>query len=122
MSLFKSISSFLFSPLVAGPLGGGLVVSLAYFDAKYRDVKREKSTYINLFVVSSLIFATLIYFVLEENNQVDDFLQQVYDTNPISFIPKTKGGRRCVKDILKTQPVISGPPKHIIDMMNNLKK
>lgn len=121
MSLFKSVCSFLFNPLVAGPMGGGLVVLLAYFDAKYRDVKRDKSTYTNLFIVSSLVFATLIYFVLEQNNPVDEFLEQVYDTNPISFVPKTKGGRRCVKDILKVQPTMSGPPKHILDMMNNLK-
>ena len=118
---FNSIRSLLFNPLVAGPLGGGLIVSLAYFDAKYRDIEREGSTYINLFVVSTLIFATLIHFVLEENNPIDAFLEQDYDTNPIDFIPKTKGGRKIVNDILNSQVKMKGPPKHIMEMMNSLK-
>ena len=58
--------------------------------------------------------------MLEENNPIDVFLEQEYDTNHLNFIPKTKGGRKIINNILKNQPIMKGPSNHIMDMMNNL--
>ena len=119
MELLKNIRSVLTHPLAAGPLGGGFVVLMAYLDAKYRDVKRDKSTYIKLFVVSSLIFATLTYFILNEIDETDEFLDQQYDTEvPSSLVPEKKGGFK--KDILDNQSIMDSPLNNVENMMGGL--
>lgn len=115
MSLMTTICSAITHPFVAGPLGGGFIVFLAYLDTKYRDVKREDSTYWKLFIVSSLVFATITYFIYMENTKVDDFLEQNYDTELPSFIPNSKGGF-----ILKDQPSMERPGDYVSKMMNDL--
>ena len=99
-------------PLVAGPIAGCIVILLAYLDAKYRDIEKDNSTYIKLFIVSSLVFATLVYFISEEYDQTDEFLNQNYDTSVPSLLPKKKilGG---------TQPTMKRP-KTSVSLMDNL--
>ena len=92
MGLFKKVKSVLIHPLIAGPISGGIIILLAYIDSKYRDVNRDKQTYIKLFIMSSLVFATIIYFVSAEHNKIDEFLDQNYDTSNPSFLPKSKKG------------------------------
>ena len=84
--------SYLTHPLLAGPLAGGVLVFLAYLDSKIRTIDRKRETYWKLFIVSSLIFATLVYLIAAEFNQVDEYLEQNYDINPPDMLPKSKGG------------------------------
>jgi hypothetical protein len=91
-------------PLVAGPLGGSLMVLLAYCDAKFRVVDREKSTYWKLFIVSSLVFSTMVYFIAEEYNKIDEFLNQAYDTSLPSLLPSKES-------LKKAQASMKRPPK-----------
>ena len=115
MGNLDNIRSILTHPLFIGPLGGCLVILLAYLDSKYRDTEKEKSTYIKLFVVSSLVFATLTYFVTAEY-QSDEFLDQQYDTKVPSLLPKTKGAFT-----LKDQAPLEGPGgDYIKKMMSSL--
>ena len=111
MGLFETLRTTFTHPLAAGPLGGGLVVLLAYLDAKYKEVERDNSTYFKLFMVSSLVFATIIYFVSGEYNQTDEFLNQKYDTSLPSLLPK-KGG-------FKEQPKMKGPDSSV-SLLDNL--
>ena len=115
MGLLGKVRSTITHPLIAGPLGGGFVVLLAYMDSKYREVDREKSTYIKLFIVSSLVFSTLTYFVSAEHNKTDEFLNQNYDTKLPTLLPKSKGGFA-----LDEQPLMDGPSDHISKMMEGL--
>lgn len=118
MELVEKVKSVLIHPLIAGPLGGGLIILLVYLDSKYRDVKRDKQTYIKLFIMSSLVFATITYFVSAEHNKADEFLDQNYDTSNLSFLPKSKKGGFEMED----QSVMIGPGGSIAKMMDNLPK
>jgi len=115
MGLLGKVRTTITHPLVAGPLGGGFVILMAYLDSRYRDVKREKSTYWKLFIVSSLVFATLSYFITAEHTKTDEFLNQNYDTKVPSLLPKSKGGFA-----LDDQPLMDGPGDHISKMMEGL--
>lgn len=124
MGYSDQLKSILTHPLFIGPLGGSFVILLAYLDSKYRDIDREKATYVKLFVVSSLVFATLIYFVTSKY-ETDEFLEQSYDTSQPSLLPKSKGGGEGGKnfsldDPLLEQPSLEGPGDHIESMMNEL--
>lgn len=118
MGLVGKVKSVLIHPLIAGPLGGGLIILLVYLDSKYRDVKRDKQTYVKLFIMSSLVFATITYFVSAEHNKTDEFLDQNYDTNSLSFLPKSKKGGFEMDE----QPLMEGPGGSIAKMMDNLPK
>ena len=117
MGLVEKVKSFIIHPLIAGPLSGLLIILLVYIDSKYRDVERDKQTYIKLFITSSLVFSTIIYFVLSEHNKTDEFLDQNYDTSNISFLPKSKKGGFVIE-----QPLMNGPGDNIATMMDNLPK
>ena len=109
-----NIRSTITHPFVAGPIAGGIIVLLAYLDTKFRNIERNNETYWKLFIVSTLVFATITYFVSSEHTKVDEFLNQKYDTSLPSFIPKTKGG--FSKKIL-----MEGPPvDYVSKMMENL--
>lgn len=112
---FDQLKSILTHPLFIGPLGGGFVILLSYLDSKYRDIDRERSTYIKLFIVSSLVFATLTYFVTSKY-ETDEFLEQPYDVSKPSLLPKNRTGR----DPLFEQAPLEGPGNHIESMMNDL--
>ncbi len=118
MELVSKVKSVIIHPLIAGPFGGGLIILLVYLDSKYRDVKRDKQTYIKLFIMSSLVFATITYFVSAEHNKIDEFLDQNYDTSNLSFLPKSKKGGFEMDD----QPKMIGPGGSIVKMMDNLPK
>ena len=118
MGLFKKVKSVLIHPLIAGPISGGIIILLAYIDSKYRDVNRDKQTYIKLFIMSSLVFATIIYFVSAEHNKIDEFLDQNYDTSNPSFLPKSKKGGFEIDE----QPLMKGPSGSIVELMDNLPK
>jgi len=115
MGLLGKVRTTITHPLIAGPLGGGFVILMVYLDSKYRNVEREKSTYWKLFIVSSLVFATLTYFVTAEHTKTDEFLNQNYDTKVPSLLPKSKGGFA-----LDDQPLMDGPGDHISKMMDGL--
>lgn len=107
MGIVMTIRGVLFHPLVAGPIGGGLVALAAYADAWYREVERERSTYIKLFIVSSLVITTLVYLVAEEVVRTDDFLNQKYDIElGASMMPK-KGGFEVKKHYQMRGPQIA---------------
>jgi hypothetical protein len=117
--MWESVRSTITHPLVAGPLGGGVVVLLAYLDAKFRDIKREKSTYWKLFMVSGLVIATLVYLVSEEFLKTDEFLNQEYETELAgSMMPRSRGGYDVSNPY---QPELKGPRDNITEMMNNLQ-
>ena len=118
MGLVGKVKSVLIHHLIAGPLGGGLIILLVYLDSKYRDVKRDKQTYVTLFIMSSLVFATITYFVSAEHNKTDEFLDQNYDTNSLSFLPKSKKGGFEMDE----QPLMEGPGGSIAKLMDNLPK
>ena len=118
MGLVGKVKSVLIHPLIAGPIAGGLIILLVYLDSKYRDVKREKQTYVKLFITSSLVFSTIIYFVSAEYNKTDEFLDQNYDTSNLSFLPKSKKGGFEIDE----QPLMKGPGDSIATMMDNLPK
>ena len=127
--MFDQIKSTITHPLIAGPLGGGVVVLLAYLDSRYKDVKKENSTYVKLFVVSSLVFSTIIHFISSEYNKTDDFLKQQYDTSLPSFNPVSKGGfstdTGSTLDItnnnsLEYQVSLKSPHDNVENIMNSL--
>jgi hypothetical protein len=118
MELVSKVKSVIIHPLIAGPLGGGLIILLVYLDSKYRDVKRDKQSYIKLFIMSSLVLSTITYFVSAEHNKIDDFLDQNYDTSNLSFLPKSKKGGFEMDD----QPEMIGPGGSITKIMDNLPK
>ena len=117
MEIIGKLKSTITHPFIAGPLAGIFVVLMAYLDCKYRDVEREKSTYWKLFIVSSLIFSTVTYFISMEYNKTDEFLEQNYDTSEPSFYPKSKKKGGFLK---KDQLTMNGPVKNIEQMMNSL--
>ena len=90
MSLFENIRSYIIHPFVAGPLGGSIIVLLSYIDSIYRDIERDNNTYFKLFIVSSLVFSTITYFVYMEHKKIDEFLDQPYDVNPPMVNPQKK--------------------------------
>ncbi len=116
MGLFGKVKSVLIHPLISGPISGGLIILLVYLDSRYRDVKRDNQTYIKLFIMSSLVFSTIIYFVSAEHNKIDEFLDQNYDTSNPSFLPKSKKGGFEIDE----QPLMKGPSGSIAKMMDNL--
>jgi hypothetical protein len=116
MSLWETFRSWLTNPLISGVLGGLIVILLAYIDSKFREEERESETYWKLFIVSSLVIATLTYLVSEEfyqRSKTDEFLNQTYETNVPELVPKKKGGTE--------QPVLSGPKENLMEGMNKLK-
>lgn len=113
-----SIRSFITHPLVAGPLGGLVVVLCAYIDAKIKDVERENTTYYKLFAVSALVTAVLVYLVSEEFTKTDEFLNQEYETElKSSMMPRHRGGFDVKEPY---QPDMKGPKHDITTMMNSL--
>ena len=68
--------------------------------------------------MSSLVFATIIYFVSAEHNKIDEFLDQNYDTSNPSFLPKSKKGGFEFDE----QPLMKGPGGSIVELMDNLPK
>lgn len=115
MGLTDKIRSTITHPFVAGPIGGGFIVLLAYLDSKYRDIEREQTTYLKLFMVSSLVFATITYFIYMEHTKPDEFLDQNYDTSVPSLVPESKGGFA-----LNDQPVMERPSDYVSKMMAGL--
>jgi hypothetical protein len=118
IGMLGTIKNTLMHPLVAGPLGGGIVVLLAYIDSKYKDVEKDNITYWKLFIVSSLVVSTIIYFVSSENNKTkahDEFLNQAYDTSAPTLLPKSKGGFST-----ENQSLMTGPKENIEKMMGGL--
>lgn len=116
--MWNTIRSFITHPLVAGPLGGSIVVLLAYIDAKIKDVEREQVTYYKLFFVSALVVAVLVYFVSEEYTKVDEFLNQEYEVElNSSMMPRDRGGYGVAQPY---QPEMKGPKDNISSMMENL--
>lgn len=116
--MLGTIKNTLMHPFVAGPLGGGIVVLLAYLDSKYKDVEKDRTTYWKLFIVSSLVVSTIIYFVSSENNKTkahDEFLNQSYDTSVPTLLPKSKGGFT-----VENQSLMNGPKENIEKMMGEL--
>jgi hypothetical protein len=118
MSLWETIRSTISHPLVAGPLGGLIVVLLSYLDAKYRNIDREKDTYWKLGIVSALVIATLVYLVSEEYNKNDEFLNQEFNTELNESMMYRGGGFKTTKPY---QPELTGPQENLHEMMNNLK-
>lgn len=113
--MLKKVASLITHPFIAGPLGGGFIVLLAYLDSRFKDLERDTETYWKLFIVSSLVFATITYFVSAEHTKIDEFLEQSYDTaKPATFSPKSKGG------FFKKQPMIEGPDTRVSDLMGGL--
>ena len=90
MSFINTCTKIIMHPLVAGPIGGSSIVLLTYLDSKYKNKKVEKETYYKLFIVSSLIFSTIIYFVSMEYTKKDEFLEQPFNVDTPSFKPKSK--------------------------------
>jgi hypothetical protein len=117
MGVYSTACSWLTHPLVAGPVGGAIIVAFAKLDAKLRNVKREKETYWKLFIVTSLVFATVVYLVSAEFTKTDEFLTQQYDQNPPSLYPRSKGGYGE-----SAQPAMAGPSETVAQMMENLPK
>lgn len=115
MEVFRTVRSTITHPFVAGPLGGGVIVLLAYLDSKYRNIDREKSTYWKLFIVSTLVFATITYFVSSEHTKTDEFLDQNYDTKVPPLFPSSKGGFSS-----GDQPLMAGPDEYVSKIMNDL--
>ena len=115
MGITDTIKSTITHPFVAGPLGGGFIILLAYLDSKYRDVEREKSTYWKLFMVSSLVFATITYFIYMEHTKPDEFLDQNYDTSIPALVPESKGGFSA-----NDQPAMERPADYVSKMMDGL--
>ena len=118
IGMLETVKNTIIHPLIAGPLGGGIVVLLAYLDSKYKDVKKDSTTYWKLFIVSSLVFSTIIYFVSFENNKTkinDEFLNQAYDTIVPTLLPKSKGGYS-----VENQLSMNGPRESIEKMMGGL--
>jgi len=89
------------NPFITGPLGGSIIVGLAYIDAKIKDIKRTKETYIKLFCTSSFVFAVLTYFISCAFVENDDFLDQSYCTEvpDVTPISKTKYTQRKMKSL-----------------------
>ena len=118
LEMLKTIKNTIMHPFVAGPLGGVVVVLLAYLDSKYKDVEKDNTTYWKLFIVSSLVVSTIVYFVSSENNKIkanDDFLNQTYDTLVPTLLPKSKGGFT-----VENQSLMNGPKENIEKMMGGL--
>jgi hypothetical protein len=124
IGMLGTIKNTIMHPLVAGPLGGGIVVLLAYLDSKYKDGgenskdSRDSMTYLKLFIVSSLVVSSIIYFVSSENNKTkshDEFLNQSYDTSAPTLLPKSKGGYS-----VENQSLMNGPKENIEKMMGGL--
>ena len=104
MNFVRTFKKIITHPLIAGPIGGLCIVLLSYLDSKYKEKKIEKATYYKLFIVSSLVFSTIIYFVSVEYTKTDEFLKQNYDTKIPSFKPiskKMKGGDFVQPDMPK---------------------
>ena len=118
IGMLETVKNTIIHPLIAGPLGGGIVVLLAYLDSKYKDVKKDSTTDWKLFIVSSLVVSTIIYFVSSENNKTkahDEFLNQAYDTSAPTLLPKSKGGFST-----ENQSLMTGPKENIEKMMGGL--
>lgn len=116
--MWEFVRSTVTHPLVAGPLGGAIVAFLAYVDAKFREIDRERFTYWKLFIVSSLVIAILIYLVSEEFTKTDEFLNQEYETELAgSLMPSKKGGFEIQNPY---QPELRGPSENITAMMDGL--
>ena len=115
MGILDTVKSTITHPFVAGPLGGGFIILIAYLDSKYRDVKRDNETYFKLFIVSSLVFATLTYFIYMEHTKPDEFLDQNYDTSIPSLLPESKDGFS-----LNEQPIMERPSDYVSKMMDDL--
>jgi len=115
MGLLGTVRSTITHPFVAGLLGGIIIVLLAYLDSKYRNVEREKSTYYKLFIVSTLVFATITYFVSSEHTKIDEFLDQNYDTKVPSLVPSSKGNFTP-----SNQVDMERPDEYVSKMMDSL--
>ena len=96
-------SSLITNPFITGPIGGGIIVGCAYLDAKLKDIKRTKETYIKLFCTSSFVFAVLTYCISYSLVDNDDFLNQSYSTDvpDVTPVTKTKYTQKKMKSLKK---------------------
>ena len=120
--MFESFASFITNPIISGIIGGLTMVLLAYFDAKYRDIERERQTYLQLFFLSMIIVSSITYFALYFSDTSDEFLDQKYDTvTPSSIkIKKRKGGFVPKKISGSNQQTMKVPKMSVMDMFNKL--
>lgn len=116
MSLWQKARSTLTHPLIAGLVGGLLVVFLSYLDSKIRKIERENDTYWKLGVVSSLIISSLVYVITEEFVKNDEFLNQKFETELSSSMMPKKGGYMTEA----YQPELKGP-SDVIEKMGSLE-
>ena len=85
-----NLTSLLVHPVVSGIIGGICIVILAYIDTKCRKIERTQDIYIKLFLVSSLVFSTISYFVTSHYTKKDAWLEQIYDSEKPNLQPHTK--------------------------------
>ena len=85
-----NITKIIFHPIVLGIVGGVSIIILAYIDSKCRKIERKQETYITLFLVSSLVFSTISYFISSHYTKSDSWLEQDYTKNKPNLEPKTK--------------------------------
>ena len=121
--MFESFASFITNPIISGIIGGLTMVLLAYFDAKYRDIERERQTYLQLFFLSMIIVSSITYFALYFSDTSDEFLDQKYDTvAPSSIKIKKRKGGFVPKKISggSNQQTMKVPKMNVMDMFNKL--
>lgn len=122
--MFESIGSFITNPIIAGIIGGLIIILMAYCDAKYRKIERERQTYVQLFFLSMIVVAMVTYCVLYYNDSTDEFLEQQYETVVPSLIKTSKknGGSLILKNKKLNQSSMKEPKMNIIKMFGNLPK
>ena len=116
--MLETVKNIIMNPFVAGPLAGGFFVLLAYLESKYKDIKKDNTTYWKLFIASSFTVFVIMYLVSIVNNKTkeqDEFLAQTYDTTLPKLFPKSKGGYS-----IENQENIISPTQNIEEMMNKL--
>lgn len=85
-----NITKIIFHPFTLGIIGGLSIILLAYIDAKCRKIERKQETYITLFLVSSLVFSTISYFISSHYTKSDNWLNQDYTKSKPNLEPTSK--------------------------------